>query len=670
MYRLIKGGLVGIVTGLTGALLAISSLHTALESGVGLPWLFHLRGAIEPPAAVAVVAINGQTGTDLGLGALPRDWPRSIHARLIDALVERGASAIVFDMDFRQPKVPEDDRALADAVARAGRVVLFEYLDGKRQPIFDQQGKERGSVWVESLHQPLPALAQAARGLGPFPLPKLEASVEQFWVFKSSAREAATMPAVALQVACIQQLSRLLHRLKASGARVAHAPAGRRGDRGGRGAARAHAVPQASIRSQSRPVGTGGRRGHGDPAPSLDIGGCGVADGGLLAVLAELYGGPNERYLNFYGPPWTITTVPYQSVIAGKDPNLAPGALDFSGKVVFVGFSDLFDPGQPDRFYTVFTRDDGVDLSGVEIAATAFANLLTDSSLKMLDPWTTVAGLFLFGLLMGATLYLLPATVGVPLAIFLAALYAVAAQLSFSQGDLWLPVATPLLVQFPLALFIGLIAQYLLERGRVEHISQAMSYYLPASVHRELTAKPWTPPASTGFVFEYLPGHGYVRFFDDCRTDEAGRTRQVPERLFRLPRPAAETARRRRDRVSGGCDHVRLDWRSTGSGVRKQPILASLEAAQAIAAFKDRHQMAGAKLRIGMEAGEVYVGARRRWRALRLQHRRGQRQHGLADRGPEQARRHPNPGDPFGGRWIRCRAAAASHRSVPLRGQD
>jgi adenylate cyclase len=42
--------------------------------------------------------------------------------------------------------------------------------------------------------------------------------------------------------------------------------------------------------------------------------------------------------------------------------------------------------------------------------------------------------------------------------------------------------------------------------------------------------------------------------------------------------------------------------------VRRQPILASLEAAEAIASFKDRHRMAGAKLRIGMEAGEVYVG--------------------------------------------------------------
>jgi adenylate cyclase len=42
--------------------------------------------------------------------------------------------------------------------------------------------------------------------------------------------------------------------------------------------------------------------------------------------------------------------------------------------------------------------------------------------------------------------------------------------------------------------------------------------------------------------------------------------------------------------------------------VRRQPILAALEAAQAIAGFKERHRMFASKLRIGLEAGEVYVG--------------------------------------------------------------
>ena len=42
--------------------------------------------------------------------------------------------------------------------------------------------------------------------------------------------------------------------------------------------------------------------------------------------------------------------------------------------------------------------------------------------------------------------------------------------------------------------------------------------------------------------------------------------------------------------------------------VRKKPILASLEAADAIQVFKARHDAFDASLRSGLEAGEVYVG--------------------------------------------------------------
>ncbi|NTU61189.1 MAG: CHASE2 domain-containing protein, partial [Caldiserica bacterium] len=85
----------------------------------------------------------------------------------------------------------------------------------------------------------------------------------------------------------------------------------------------------------------------------------------------------DHRVLNFYGPPGSITTIPYHVAATDGAPDAGLNLPDLTGKVVFVGFSDLYDPGQPDRFYTVFTNADGVDLSGVEIAATAFGNLLT-----------------------------------------------------------------------------------------------------------------------------------------------------------------------------------------------------------------------------------------------------------------------------------------------------
>ncbi|MGH8508999.1 MAG: CHASE2 domain-containing protein, partial [Gammaproteobacteria bacterium] len=478
MPRWLKGLLVGVLTGLCGGLLGLSNLGVTFERSVGLSWLFHLRGPIGPPPEIAVVAIDTRTGEHLGLPSSPQEWPRSIHARLVDGLVERGASVIVFDVLFEKPKAAGPDLAFAQAVAKAGRVVLVEKLTGKRQPITDKEGMHRGSVWVEELVPPLPALAEAARGLGHFPLPKLEAAVYEFWAFKASVGDAPSIPAVALQVHALKAYSEWLpwlDRLHMRGLETLPRSASEI-----TGAQTLRALMRALRRGFDNDPGAGERiAGLMDQA--REVPGETVS---LLEALTKLYAGDPNRYINFYGPPGTIPTVPYHAVIKGGDPNLKKGALDFTGKVVFVGFSDLFDPGQPDRFYTVFTREDGVDLSGVEIAATAFGNLLSDRALKPLGVLETGMILLLFGLVTGTIVYSLPAIAGVPLSLVLAILYAAAAHWMFNQNDLWLPLATPLLAQFPIALFIGLLGQYFLERRRGQRISQAISYYLPENIAR------------------------------------------------------------------------------------------------------------------------------------------------------------------------------------------
>jgi adenylate cyclase len=57
-------------------------------------------------------------------------------------------------------------------------------------------------------------------------------------------------------------------------------------------------------------------------------------------------------------------------------------------------------------------------------------------------------------------------------------------------------------------------------------------------------------------------------------------------------------------------DAIMCAWTGEESDieVRKKPILASIEAADAIQDFKARHDAFDASLRIGLEAGEVYVG--------------------------------------------------------------
>ena len=56
------------------------------------------------------------------IGAWP--WPRSRYAEVTDALTEAGATRIVFNVPLYGSTQAADDRALADAIERSGRVVL------------------------------------------------------------------------------------------------------------------------------------------------------------------------------------------------------------------------------------------------------------------------------------------------------------------------------------------------------------------------------------------------------------------------------------------------------------------------------------------------------------------------------------------------------------------
>ena len=51
-------------------------------------------------------------------------WPRDLHAQLVDRLAAGGAAVIAFDMIFSEASEPREDRAFAEAVSRAGGVVM------------------------------------------------------------------------------------------------------------------------------------------------------------------------------------------------------------------------------------------------------------------------------------------------------------------------------------------------------------------------------------------------------------------------------------------------------------------------------------------------------------------------------------------------------------------
>ena len=597
MKRWLKGLVAGIFVAIVGVGLGLSPLGADFEQGVGIAWLFDVRGPIEPPEEVVVVAMDSRTGENLGLPTLPRDWPRSMHGRLVDELVARGASTIVFDVHFGREKASEDDRLFVEAVKRAGRVVLVELLTGKRQPISDLQGRHVGMVWTEELVPPFPGLVETAAGLATFPLPKEGASVHQFWVFKESTDNAPTLPAVALQLHAREQTAALLALVRAVAPDAAAA---------------IPPIDQAFSKADELRNFMRALRAIYDSSPDT-LGAFASTSPAQPPLLPEqalegLYAGEANRFLNYYGPPGTIPTVPYHAVILGGDPNVPDEALDFTGKVVFVGYSDLFDPGQPDRFYTVFTREDGVDLSGVEIAATGFANLLTNRSLTPVEGWTAITMLAVFGLVIGVLVYALPAYVGVPVAFVLAAAYGFAAQQAFNGSAILVPIATPLLVQAPLALFIGLLGQYLLERRRGQRISDAINYYLPDDIARDLAQDRFDTAKLNKVVYSTCLATDMAGFSTVSEQLPPGELAVYLNDYFETL--AAPLKKHGVHVTEFRADAIMCAWTADQPSPepRRQALLAALEASEAIKDFKRRHPTAEGKLRIGLEAGTVYVG--------------------------------------------------------------
>jgi adenylate cyclase len=191
-----------------------------------------------------------------------------------------------------------------------------------------------------------------------------------------------------------------------------------------------------------------------------------VATRQRLTTLARLYGGADAQFVNFYGPPGQICTVPYDLLFHDKSrvPCLIRGSAVFVG----VGASRIERADQQDTYHTVFDRGDGTDLSGVEIHATAFANLLTGHTLEPIPPTGYLLVVVLFGLCAGVASYLIrsrgrwhervaPRVQAAMAAITIGVAYSAVSYLFFASFDVILPLAIPLLFQLPVAL-IGALA--------------------------------------------------------------------------------------------------------------------------------------------------------------------------------------------------------------------
>lgn len=596
--QLLPGLLLGLVAGLTGAILSIAPVGHDLEENFGLDGLFLWRGARPVPPEVVIVTLDKTSARRFDLPNEARKWPRHLHARLVENLSQAGASVVAFDIHFEEPRDPVQDAYLARAIQAAGNVVLFEYLKKEVHPLTTGAG-ENVEILTESLIPPMPALARAAVATAPFPLPKVPVKVSQYWLFKEGAGDPPTMPVVMFQLYALgvySDLRRMLQDLSPAASDLPQDIAKVVRDR------RLRAVMEQMRLLIREPEVSTRLLAQIASAPDLS-----EPTRRQLNALAKIYSDHNSRYLNYYGPPRSITTMPFYEVWQANSRATAE-ALGVRGKIVLVGFSERLQPEQKDGFYTVYSQEaSGLDISGVEIAATAFANMIDDNPVQVPPIATQLTLIFAWGLLIGIVAMWRRASLAIAIVAGLALLYFGLALRMFSTEALWLPLVVPLAVQMPTVLFAGLLWHYRDATRERNRIRQAFRNYLPeravAALARDLSAVPGG---------ELM--HGVCLATDAARyTSLAERT--APEELASLMNRYYQALFQPVHAHGGFVSDVVGDamlavWAQVkpDAAQRAHACSAALDVAQTAKNFSQSLDSRGLATRIGLHAGPILLG--------------------------------------------------------------
>ncbi|MCB1713948.1 MAG: adenylate/guanylate cyclase domain-containing protein [Candidatus Competibacteraceae bacterium] len=555
--------LLAVCIGLLGYLVASSPAGWALEENLGLSWLFQLRGPRPAPPNVAIVALDRQSANALEQSRHSNTWPRVLHAELINKLVAAGAAVVIFDMYFETHK--DDDATLAQAIATAQRVLLFE----RAERLVNAAGA------TVTLNKPVEILRTAASGSGPFPLPKIPVQVNRFWAFFN---DTPTLPVVALQLLALQDPAQAAVQEQADlSAYPEHAT---------------HAITDSA--TQLRSLMDAWRRqlqDQPDRTARLLEGATPTAAMNLQPLL-QAYTGPDYYYLNFYGPPATISMLPYSRFFSDEP------LPDLQGKTVFIGDMDPTHFEQPDQFLTVFSTADGIDLSGVEILATAFANLSTDTTLRFPDNTGRLALLLGYGVLLSVVVSLCRHVwLTISAILMLGTVYLALAQWLFAHYYVWLPLATPLLVQIPLVILLGLYWNYAIFR-------RVLRRYVPAHATDIAADRPSDPVASYG-----------VCLSSDVTDYTTLSERLLPQDLVKLSNEYFDELGKCIEQHGGQMleiagDGMTCTWPSPqpDSKACQQACLAALEIQEIVARFNARHPDYPFPTRIGLHAGWLALG--------------------------------------------------------------
>lgn len=603
MSRLLEAALFGLLIGIVGLLVSFAPSAYDLEEDVGLGLLFKLRGPRQPPADIVIVSIDREAAEHLKVSANPDRWPRSLHAQLISNLIRQGARVIVLDIYFIEPRSGTEDASLAEAIQQAGNVVLAEPLRAEQVRSLDSVGSTAGTLIVKKLRTIEP-ISEAAFATAPFVLPGMPVRVSQYWAFQTSAGDMPTFPIVAFQLSGSPVYGHFRDLME----RVSTSQAGK--------------LPRdaaSALRARSAGRFIRDIRGifEGDPtlaekmmteldrvSPSAYE----ADDYRLIKSLVQMYGGDNRRYLNFYGPPRTITTIPYdQALRLGQDSD-GRKEISLKGKTVFVGYSEILLAQRQDSFHTVFSLPNGVFISGVEIAATAFANLLEDSAVKMLSSHSYVLLILAWGIVIGLICRTNGTVVAAVALLALSGFYLGAAEYQFKVYSVWYPIVVPLYLQAPLGFVGAVLVSYFETNRERQNIRSALGYYVPSDVVNELARNIVDIRRGGQTVYGaclFADAAGYTSL------SETMRPRELSDLMHKYFEITFEPIKQ-----NGGLvvelkgDSIIALWKAQrpDSSLGKRACAAALDLAKAVGQFNQTLVSVKLPTRIAVHAGEIFLG--------------------------------------------------------------
>ncbi len=595
--------IIGLLGAIAGTGLFFSPWGQKLEEGFGLPLLFKLRGPLKPPDKAVIISLDQESAVRLGFSENFSKWPRAVHAKLVKKLHDYGAAVIAFDVHFAESGDSDEDMAFADAIRAAGNVILYEKL--RRQTLYKGEGAGALDRVEADIHiPPLLSLAEAALAIASFPLPKKPVRISQAWLFKGSAGDAPTFPVVAMQAMALKTYDQLPLLLQRTGtAMEGRLPSTSDHIAQFGGLVKTMQITRELFQEQPLLISNLLSNLHENKTSPLSS-----SERQMLRTLVTMYAGDSSIYINFYGPPESFPTISYHEIMSPVDASSVSIARQIKGKAVFIGAARLPSSDQKDGFYTVYSQPDGLDLNGVEIAATVFANLLEDSSIKILSSAQSVV------VLSGcAVTFALMATLIAPVAAIVAIAltsvgYLFVARAVFAGAGIWIPVMTPAAALPVGVLLVSMMYRYLRARRERSHIRKALGMYLPKQVVRELSRDLTYVQKGDRMVYSAClmsDAQNYTTLSESISPQELGE--HMNEYFQHLFKPV-------QDRQGEVCnvigDCMLALWPSTEPQVmhRENACQAALQIFESIKQFNQKHPKRPLPTRIGLHFGRMLMG--------------------------------------------------------------